>query len=179
MIQSVPISILLNVVHGFSSLIYFGAVMLFGAVFAPKLSKLSESTLFELMRDVFPSVLSFAEAVGLLTMVFGAGEFIHYMIGYYLEGGMGKVYQVIFGTPWGASIFTGAITGLIGFLVGVKIASTFESMFKAYRSSDPRKADDLKALKVKLRFYSLVGMVFLTATVLLMVIAVSFLPLPQ
>ncbi|MEL9969897.1 MAG: hypothetical protein QXF16_03450, partial [Metallosphaera sp.] len=83
----VPISILLNVVHGFSALIYFGAIMIFGAVFAPRLARLSSSTLYELFKEIFPPVLSFAEAVGLLTMIFGAGEFLHYMIGYYQLGG--------------------------------------------------------------------------------------------
>lgn len=175
----VPISILLNVVHGFSALIYFGGVMLFGAVFAPKLSKLSSSTVFELMRDVFPSVLSFAEAVGLLTMVFGAGEFIHYMLGYYRAGGTSLVYHVLFSTPWGASVFSGAVIGLAGFLVGVKIASIFETLFKLYRSTDPARIDEIRLLEMKLRFYSLVGMVLLTTTVLLMVLAVSFLPIPD
>ncbi|AWR98469.1 hypothetical protein [Metallosphaera hakonensis] len=174
-----PISILLNVVHGFSALIYFGGVMLFGAVFAPKLTRLSSSTVFELMREVFPTVLSFVEAVGLLTMVFGAGEFIHYLIGYYLAGGFSLVYRVLFSTPWGASVFSGALLGLAGFVVGIKIASTFETLFKLYKSTDPSKIDQIKLLEIKLRFYSLVGMVLLTMTVLLMVLAVSFLPIPS
>ncbi|ABP95125.1 hypothetical protein HA72_0954 [Metallosphaera sedula] len=175
----VPISILLNVVHGFSSLVYFGGVMLFGAVFAPKLAKLSNSTVFELMRDVFPSVLSFAEAVGLLTMVFGAGEFLYYMLEFYRSGGLSEVYRVLFSTPWGASVFSGALIGLVGFLVGVKIASIFERLFRLYRSVDPSKIDEIRVLEMKLRLYSLVGMVLLTTTVLLMVLAVSFLPLPR
>ncbi|MEM0064579.1 MAG: hypothetical protein QXR57_04185 [Metallosphaera sp.] len=174
----VPISILLNVVHGFSALIYFGAIMIFGAVFAPRLARLSSSTLYELFKEIFPPVLSFAEAVGLLTMIFGAGEFLHYMIGYYQLGGTSLVYTVLFSTPWGASVLSGAIIGLVGFLVGVRIATLFERLFKLYKSTNPSSLDEIRVVEAKLRMYSLIGMVLLSATVLLMVLAVSFLPLP-
>ncbi|ARM74797.1 hypothetical protein [Acidianus manzaensis] len=174
----VPISFLLNAIHGFFSLIYYGAIMIFGVVVAPKFSKLSESTITDLMRSVFPTLLSFIEASGMITIVFGAGEFFHYMIGYYKDGGLNEVSTILFSTGWGICVFTGAILGFVGFSIGLIIASNFEKIFKLYKSIDPSSINEIQFLQIKLRFYSILGAIFLTVTVILMILAVSFLPLP-
>lgn len=175
----VPISFLLNAIHGFFSLIYYGAILIFGAVVAPRLSKLSESTVSELMTAVFPTLLSFIEASGMITIVFGAGEFFFYMIRYYRDGGLNEVASILFSTGWGICVFSGAILGIIGFSIGLLIANNFEKIFKLYKSLNPSSVYDIKLLQIKLRFYSILGAIFLTTTVILMVLAVSFLPLPQ
>ncbi|QIW22974.1 hypothetical protein EWF20_01560 [Sulfolobus sp. S-194] len=175
---SVPINFLLNVIHGFFSLIYFGAVLIFG-LFGPKLSKLSEGTVSDLMLTVFPNLMSFIEASGMITIVFGAGEFFFYMIGYYRNGGIIEVEKILFSTGWGLCVFIGGILGIIGFSMGLYIASNFEKLFKLYKSLDPSVADDIRVTQSKIRLYSVVGLAFLTLTVIFMVLAVSFLPLPK
>ncbi|BFH73149.1 hypothetical protein SJAV_10930 [Sulfurisphaera javensis] len=176
--MAVPISFLLNVVHGFFSLIYFGAVMIFG-VFGPRLSKLSEGSIYELMTQIFPPLMSFIEATGMITIVFGAGEFLFYMIEYYREGGISEVESIILSTDWGFCIFIGGILGIIGFSIGLIIAHNFERLFKLYKSVNPEVADEIKVTQLRLKFYSVLGMSILTLTVILMVLAVSFLPLPK
>ncbi|AWR96317.1 hypothetical protein DFR86_01325 [Acidianus sulfidivorans JP7] len=175
----VPISFLLNVIHGFFSLIYYGAILIFGVVVAPKFSKLSEGTISELMSNVFPTLLSFIEASGMITIVFGAGEFFHYMIGYYKDGGLSEVGNILFSTGWGICVFSGAILGFIGFSIGLIIASNFEKIFKLYKSTNPESINQIQLLQIRLKFYSLLGAIFLTTTVILMILAVSFLPLPN
>ena len=174
---SVPINFALNVIHGFFSLIYFGAVMIFG-VFGSRLSSLSEGTVSDLMLTVFPAVKTFVEVSGMITVVFGAGEFLLYMIGYYKDGGIGDVEKVLFSTGWGLSVFVGAILGIIGFSIGLLIARNFERLFRLYKSLDPSAFYEIKAVQGKLRVYSVVGLSFLTLSVIFMIIAVSFLPLP-
>ncbi|MCI2414000.1 MAG: hypothetical protein MPF33_01915 [Candidatus Aramenus sp.] len=173
-----PISLVLNVIHGFFSLIYYGAVIIFGAVVAPRISKLSSEAVFELMTRLFPTILSFIEVSGMITVVFGAGEFLHYMIGYYKDGGIQEVTYVLFSTGWGVCVFVGALFGIVGFTVGLLIGRYFETLFKLYRSVDPATVDQIHLVENKLRFYSLLGTALLTITVIFMILAVSFLPLP-
>ncbi len=175
----VPISFILNVLHGFFSLIYYGAVMIFGVVVAPRISKLSNETVNDLMYNLFPTLVSFIEATGMITVVFGAGEFIHYLIGYYRAGGMAEVYHVLFSTGWGICIFSGAILGIIGFSIGLFIGHYFERLFKLFKSIDPKSIDEIELLQNKLKFYSIFGASLLTITVILMILGVSFLQLPQ
>ena len=175
---SVPITFLLNTIHGFFALIYFGSVMVFG-IFGPKLSKLSEGTIYEILSQIFPPLMTFIEASGMITIVFGAGEFTFYMIHYYRDGGIPQVENVIFSTGWGECVFIGAILGIVGFSIGLYIAHNFEKLFKLVKSLDPSVADEIKITQYKIRFYSLLGLSFLTLTVILMVLAVSFLPLPS
>lgn len=174
----VPISFLLNVIHGFFSLIYYGAVIAFG-ILAPRLSRLSESTAHELMTTILPIFLSFIESSGMITIVFGAGEFLFYMIGYYRSGGFAEVSHILFSTGWGICVFSGAILGFIGFSIGFLIASNLEKLFKLYKSVDPSSIYEIKPIQAKLSFYSTLGAGFLTIAVILMVLAVSFLPLPK
>ena len=175
----VPISFILNVMHGFFSLIYYGSVMIFGVIVAPRLSKLSNETVNDLMYNLFPTLVSFIEATGMITIVFGAGEFIHYLIGYYRSGGISEVYHVLFSTGWGICIFSGAILGIIGFSIGLLIGHYFEKLFKLFRSIDPESIDEIKLVQGKLKYYSTFGALLLTITVILMILGVSFLPLPQ
>lgn len=130
-------------------MIYYGAVLLFG-LFFPKLEKLEKEE--EILTSLFPSLVSFIESTGMITVVFGAGEFIHYMIGYYKDGGMQVVQKVLL-TGWGFSILVGGILGLAGFFVGLNVAFLFERIFKAYKSIDPSSIEELDMLKGKLSFY--------------------------
>jgi hypothetical protein len=171
----VPINFILNVIHGFFGMIYYGAVLLFG-LFFPKLEKLEKEE--EILTSLFPSLVSFIESTGMITVVFGAGEFIHYMIGYYKDGGMQVVQKVLL-TGWGFSILVGGILGLAGFFVGLNIAFLFERIFKAYKSIDPSSIEEINMLKEKLSFYSKLGAILLTLSVIFMILGVSFLPLPQ
>lgn len=156
-------------------MIYYGAVLLFG-LFFPKLEKVENEG--EFLTTLFPSLVSFIESTGMITVVFGAGEFIHYMIGYYKDGGMQEVQKVLL-TGWGFSILLGGILGLAGFLVGLNIGFLFERIFKAYKSIDPSSIREVEKLKAKLSFYSKLGAVLLTLAVILMILGVSFLQLPQ
>ncbi len=174
----VPISFILNVLHGFFSLIYYGSVMVFGVIVAPRLSKLSNETVNDLMHTLCPTLVSFIEATGMITIVFGAGEFIHYLIGYDREGGISEVYHVLFSTGWGICIFSGAILGFIGFSMGLLIGHYFERLFKLFKSIDPESIDEITILQNKLKYYSTFGAIFLTMAVILMILGVSFLPLP-
>lgn len=176
--ESVPITFLLNVIHGFFSLIYYGAVVAF-AILLPRLPKLSESTVYELMTLILPTFLSFIQTSGMITIVFGAGEFLFYMIGYYKAGGFAEVSYILFSTGWGICVFSGAIIGFIGFSVGLFIARNLERLFKLYRLTDPSTIYEIKQILARLSFYSTLGAGFLTIAVILMVLAVSFLPLPK
>lgn len=153
--------------------------MIFGVVVAPRLSKLSNETVNDLMSNLFPILVSFIEASGMITIVFGAGEFIHYLIGYYRSGGINEVYHVVFSTDWGICIFSGAILGIIGFSIGLLIGHYFERLFKLFKSIDPASIDEISILQNKLKYYSTFGAIFLTIAVILMILGVSFLPLPQ
>ena len=175
---SVPITFLLNTIHGFFALIYFGSVLVFG-IFGPKLSKLSESNLYEILTQIMPPLMSFIEASGMITIVFGAAEFTFYMIQYYRDGGIIQIEKVIFYTGWGESVFIGAILGIIGFSMGLYIAHNFEKLFKLAKSLDPSVVDEIKLTQDRIRFFSLIGAIFLTLSVILMILAVSFLPLPS
>ncbi|NON62969.1 hypothetical protein [Acidianus sp. RZ1] len=174
----VPISIILNEIHGFFALIYFGSVMVFGIAVVPRIGKLSEGTVGEMARIFFPPILSFVEATGMVTVVFGAGEFLHYLLGYYRLGGMKEVYGIIFGTTWGLSILVGGILGLIGFFIGFFIAHYLERIFKLFRSLDPSTEVEIEMIQKRLNFLSIIGAVLLCITVILMILAVSVLPLP-
>ncbi len=169
----VPINFILNVIHGFFGMIYYGAVLLFG-LFYPKVEKVGD----ELLTNVFPTLVSFIESTGMITVVFGAGEFIHYMIGYYKDGGIQEVQKILL-TGWGFSILLGGILGLAGFFIGLNIGFLFERMFKAYKSIDPSSIEEVKKIKSKLSFYSKLGAVLLTLAVIFMILGVSFLPLPE
>ena len=175
---SVPITFLLNTIHGFFALIYFGSVLVFG-VFGPKLSKLSESSLYDILTQIMPPLMSFVEASGMITVVFGAAEFTFYMIEYYKDGGISAIENVIFSTGWGESVFIGAILGIIGFSMGLYIAHNFEKLFKLAKSLDPSVVDEIKITENKIKLFSLIGTLFLTLSVILMILAVSFLPLPS
>lgn len=175
---SVPINFALNVIHGFFSLVYFGAVLIFG-VFGSRLSRLSESTVSDLMMTVFPGIKTFVEVSGMITMVFGAGEFLLYMVGYYRQGGMVVVEGVLFSTGWGLSVLVGAVLGLVGYSMGLLINRNFERLFRLYRSLDPSVFEEIKEIEARLRVYSVVGMSFLSLAVVCMIVAVSFLPLPR
>ncbi len=172
----VPISFALNVIHGFFGLIYYGATTMFGVVIAPKLSKVSSETVREL-RNFLPSAVSFIQSAGIITIVFGAGQLIHYLIGYYEGGGMSDVYHVLFGTGWGVSVFVGGIFGIAGLLMGAFVKRDMDRLMQVYRGILP---DDevLDKERGNLRRDSLLGTALLTVSVIFMLVAVTFLPLP-
>ncbi|MUN28955.1 hypothetical protein [Sulfuracidifex metallicus] len=174
----VPISFALNVVHGFFGIIYYGATTVFGIAIAPRLAKLSSEAIRELMKGFLPSVLSFIESSGIVTIVFGAGQFLHYMIGYYKAGGMPEVESVLFSTGWGISILLGGIIGLFGFLVGLSVRKDINKLASVYRNILPDDAQ-VNEVKTNLMKVSLIGTTLLTISVILMLVGVTFLPLPE
>ncbi len=173
----VPIAFALNVIHGFFGLIYYGATTLFGIMIVPKLGKVSAESVREL-RSFLPGVVTFIQSSGIITIVFGAGQFLHYMIGYYKGGGLGEVYGVLFGSGWGLSVLIGGIFGILGLLTGGLVKRDMDRMMSLYRNILPDDEMLVQARK-SLQRSSMIGTILLTISVILMLVAVTFLPLPS
>ncbi|WP_054846239.1 hypothetical protein [Sulfuracidifex tepidarius] len=130
------------------------------------------------LRNFLPGIVTLIQSSGIITIVFGAGQFLHYMIGYYKGGGMGEVYAILFGSGWGLSVLVGGVFGFIGLLIGGLVKRDMDRMMSLYRNILPDDEMLMQARK-SLQRSSMIGTVFLTISVIFMLVAVTFLPLPS
>jgi uncharacterized membrane protein len=155
--------------HIISAIGWLGAVMVFGMVIGPSLSKLSGSARGEFMAKVAPRFVNYIEIFSIMTLIFGVG-----MLAVIADGSMSIISL---STTFGLCISIGAILALVA--VALAFAVVVPATHKIVRISQSMLQNpgpppaELMAASNRLKVGSTTAMVLLIIVTVFMVAAAT------